>query len=734
MSSPLVKRFLVSLGKNKWIGLAVSIIVAGGASVVAMLPPPAPPPTRYKAIGQLAFSSPPPTATETGKVLQEQGRALDRPTLLSEPVLQGLVETVDLPNPVESIKRINLQLPKEGEPPLIRLEYVDTNEERAARTLEVLMEKMIEHSRMLNTSRLRSQIEALEKRVEEAKADLAEAEQEFYRFMTREATGLVAAQDGTLFMAISAGQQQQRELRLQLDTVNAQIQSLSTQLSLTPEEAFVASALSADPIIASLRTQILQAETQMQMLANDLRPEHPTMRELNKQLAAYNELLTERADEVIGSDNVFDARPREIRRSSSLDPTRQQLAAQIGQLRTQKEAIEQQIRTVRHTEEELRLAYERFPTKQLEQARLQQQVAIRKQFHDTMQGALVDAQSAEAETISSLSLALPPRLEKVEELDSSPPHPVVIIAAGYIGALVAGAVVILGMSFLDPKVYTAKELQDILSERDVAVLGELPFLVEGSGGELPLLLGVNAPYLDLYELFRSNIRRLSPKSTKVILVTSVSEGEGKSVVAYNLAIASAHAGKRTLLVEGDLRSPSNAQAVKLAVDHDAQAEPLSYYGSRNDSVRLVPDVMNLYISPSAGPQRKAAAIVESSELKSLLEDARQRFDLVIVDSPALTTCNDALLLQPQTDGMILVTCVGVSQAKILGAMLDEMTEAEMPIIGGAINAVPLPVPNLYAKASAFSSAPSREALGSEGTLVPMGQDKEEPEELIGTGR
>lgn len=68
----------------------------------------------------------------------------------------------------------------------------------------------------------------------------------------------------------------------------------------------------------------------------------------------------------------------------------------------------------------------------------------------------------------------------------------------------------------------------------------------------------DADGLLFYERLRSNIRRLEPEK-KVFIVTSVSSKEGKSVTAYNLAIASSAAGKRTLLIEGDLRSASGGQ-------------------------------------------------------------------------------------------------------------------------------------------------------------------------------
>ncbi|NJL48137.1 MAG: cobalamin biosynthesis protein CobQ, partial [Leptolyngbyaceae cyanobacterium SM2_5_2] len=86
-------------------------------------------------------------------------------------------------------------------------------------------------------------------------------------------------------------------------------------------EALTSSALSADPIIAQLRAQILETETQLKLQSANLREAHPTIQELQKNLAAYNTLLAERAAEVIGGGDLA-ALPSvsQVRQNSTLDP------------------------------------------------------------------------------------------------------------------------------------------------------------------------------------------------------------------------------------------------------------------------------------------------------------------------------------------------------------------------------------------------------------------------------
>ena len=202
---------------------------------------------------------------------------------------------------------------------------------------------------------------------------------------------------------------------------------------------------------------------------------------------------------------------------------------------------------------------------------------------------------------------------------------------------------------------------------------------------LPVILSPDSAYLEFYEKFRSNLRRMGGNNFKVLLITSTSRQEGKTVSAYNLGIASALAGKRTLIIETDLRSPSHASSLNVSPDLNAKLEPLGYYAKLNECIRLVPDVENLYIIPSPGPLRQSAAILESNEMRRLMEDVRERFDLVILDTSSLSLSNDPLLIQPYSDGIVLVTRPNLTQENMLVETIDQLVESELGLLGVIVN-------------------------------------------------
>ncbi len=695
MTPPIVKRFLISLQHNKLLGVFTFLVVVGVAGVVAIQKPD--PPT-YQATGALSFSPTPPVFTQAGGQIQQQGRKVNEEMLLANRVLEQVFQKTQISDR-EILQSIRIRFPQAegGGPQVITISYTDDQGDQAGLVLQTLMEAMVEHSRWVNTFRLRSQIEEIGKRLPGVEKELQTAEEALDRYIRNEGAALLAVQNGTLIQRITTSQQEQEAVELRLEELATQISSLQNRLSLTPDQAYTSSALSADPIIAQLRAQIFQLETDIGNLARDYKPGHPRMIELSQQLGSNEKLLQERAAEVLRSDSQFTSLSQ-IRADSTLNPATQQLANSLVALEIEQETLLRRLDTLKITEEKLRQEYAAFPNKQFRQDRLAEQVALKRDLFTRMQSALEDAKAAEAETVGSLDIA---QTAAVRAQVQEALNPIIVMGAGVGVGFIAATGIIFVLSTLDNKLYGAQEIKSLLPERDVTLLGELPHLPEPENGseKPPILLGSNLAYLPIYDRFRSNIRRLNDQP-KVILITSVGRDEGKTTTAYNLAIASAHSGKRTLLLELDLRSSSVADALDVPPDPHAAIEPLRYYNSRSDSVRLVPEIENLYVVPSPGPQRQAAAIIESSELRRLLEDARRRFDMVVIDTPSITKCNDAFLLEPLTDGLIIVARPGFTQKSLLELVLDEMTEVEeediSPLLGVVINGVvqPLDISNV----------------------------------------
>jgi capsular exopolysaccharide synthesis family protein len=675
--------------------LAVTVGVSG---VVALQPTP---PPVYVAAGMLAYRRLPVIFSSTTTKIQQEGQEITKDMLLDRRVVEAAAKKVNV-SAKKLAANVQVKMPSKNNDAsaLIQVLYKNGDRKKAEAVVEALMKEMVARSQTINTSRLREMIAQINQRLPKVTQELRDTEAKLEAYEKREATSILAAQSGVLPQAITNSQQQQRQLRVQLGGIDAQINSLQERLGLNVEQAYVAQALSADPIIAQLRVQLFSLESQLKILRSDLQEEHPKIVELVKQKLVFEQQLQQRQSEVLGGNGV--AAPLRsadrIRVDSSLDPARQQLAQSLIALQTQRDTVQQQLQGIEKTEQELRREHATIPNKQLEQARLAQQVALKKSLYDKMQSALVDAEAAVAETTGSLTIAHLPKTNDVESNKRG--LPVMLAVGGFVGLLLGGGLIFL-LGMLNGKFYSWEEVRAALVEKEVPILGVLPQVTvfDSYGNQMPLVLEANSPYLEFYERLRTNLRRIGDKPVKVVLLTSATGLEGKTFSAYNLAIASARSGKRTLLIEADLRSASNVESLKIAADPLAAVEPLHYYGNISECVLLVPEVENLYVVPSPGFLRQASAVLESSEMRRLFEDVRNRFDFVVVDSPALSECNDALTLEPYTDGTILVARPGYTLSSMLSEAADQLLESDeeeshksgLQLLGAIINGADIAV-------------------------------------------
>ncbi len=702
MASPFIKRYLLALNRYKWPGLFTFLSILGASSVFAFQPEP--PPT-YDSEAVLVDNSPLVVFSDTGNQLQTQGRSqITEDRLLSDVLLNDVsanlaARGIDIaPRQIADNTQIGIDSSESDKGrnitnQTVTVRFSGPDPAVTEAVMNAMVPAMIELSKINNRGRLQAITEELDQRLPTIESDLREAEQALEAYDRIEGPAIQASIDGSLLGAISGSQEQLRSNQITLAGIEAQMRNLQSQLGMTPEQAYASSALSADPLIAQLRAQISEAETQMTLLRSQgLREQHPSIVELRDNLVAYDQLLRQRASEVIGgsgSGNVPIPSGSQVRQDSSLDPARAALANQLVTLDTQRDAILSQQQVIGQSAQGLRQQYASLPNKQLERNRLEYQVGLRRALYDRLQASRVDAEAAQAETVSSLTIDKPTfTKEKTEE--QTPPI-VILLAGAAIGLVAAGGLVYL-LDMLDGTVRTTEELEALLQAQEVPVLGIIPVMKTRSARAVPVLVQPDAIYHSSYERFLSRLRLVGTEESSIgprmIVLTSTRDQEGKSVSAYNLAIASARAGRRTLLVEADLRSVSKAEILGLMANSQAVLEPLRYYGGQiGDNTQMVAQVENLYVCPSPGPQRQPAGIIESSEMQRFLKDARARFDMVILDTPSLTRCDDALLLEDQTDGLVLVTRPGITEKAVLDTAVEELEMSDdVRLLGAVINA------------------------------------------------
>jgi len=177
----------------------------------------------------------------------------------------------------------------------------------------------------------------------------------------------------------------------------------------------------------------------------------------------------------------------------------------------------------------------------------------------------------------------------------------------------------------------------------------------------------------------------SGRPPAVILVTSANPSEGKTMVASNLALTFALGGQQTLLIDCDLRKPRIHKIFQL----DLQPGLSNYLtGSATLEEILRPaSIPNLSVLTSGTHPPSPGILVNSQEFKDLLEQLRQRFNHIIIDTPPILAFSDGLIISVLTDGVLLVTrhnCTNKSHGRLAQQRLHQI---HAPLLGAVLNCV-----------------------------------------------
>jgi succinoglycan biosynthesis transport protein ExoP len=181
---------------------------------------------------------------------------------------------------------------------------------------------------------------------------------------------------------------------------------------------------------------------------------------------------------------------------------------------------------------------------------------------------------------------------------------------------------------------------------------------------------------------------------RVILVTSARPQEGKTTTSINTAIVLAQKGVRVLLIDADLRRPSIHKTLGMG-PRSGLSNVLTGSASLQQTVATTPILPNLFILPAGTPPPNPAELLASSNMRDLLEELREQFDHIVIDTPPTLSVTDAVVLSPRADATILVIRSGQTTKQALRRARDILMQVNAHVAGVLLNAVDLTSPDYY---------------------------------------
>ena len=254
--------------------------------------------------------------------------------------------------------------------------------------------------------------------------------------------------------------------------------------------------------------------------------------------------------------------------------------------------------------------------------------------------------------------------------------------------VVLGVLLILVVHMMDDRV---RRIEDFEVSLGISVLSMIPKLKLKTVVERATASFIN-PESAIAEAFRglyaSILLDKVSRDAKVIMVVSAGASEGKSLVSSNMASIFAQNGKRTLLIDADLRRPTQHKLFD-AKDRDGLAQLVMEKVSWEEALTHTNQPLLDLMTGTGGGSGSSARLIASESMNNVLEEARTKYDRIIVDCPPLFGVSDPLILLPKVDGVILVAFYNRTHRRAITEASQKLIDSETPLLGAVINGVEL---------------------------------------------
>ena len=275
-------------------------------------------------------------------------------------------------------------------------------------------------------------------------------------------------------------------------------------------------------------------------------------------------------------------------------------------------------------------------------------------------------------------------------------------------AAVGGILLGLGIIFLIDRLdQTYQSVEHVEAEMGVPVLSAIPddSLEKRKLGGLPLVSDRQSIQAEAYRTLRATLSLLGDESRrKVFLVTSAVPGEGKSRTSGNLAVAFAQRGLKTLLIDADMRRPSQqnlfsndlrpteaAIAATLKEDGAGKAGKLAGLSEYLSGMAPLSEVCqattveNLTVVLAGGRCPQPADLLAQKAFTDLLVRAQELFDRVVIDTPPVNSVADALVMAPSAHAVCLVVHSGSTSRRAVQRAIESLRRAKGNTVGVILN-------------------------------------------------
>ncbi|BAY93916.1 MULTISPECIES: GumC family protein [unclassified Tolypothrix] len=691
-----LSRYL-SMVKRQWIPAASIFASTVALSVVAttLLKP------SYEAEGKLLFKTP--TFNVVGSELlpsESQARGDLRPLVSTQNPITTQIEVITSPLLLQkTIDELQLKN-KEGKPltpevlkkalnikiiggtDVLLVSYQSPNPQEAAAVVNNVMNLYLENDILTNRAEAEATRKFMAKQlpnnrsaVQDAEAALRIFKQKYNIVDLAEETRSAVAIIGNLDSNING-------VKADFDQATAQTNELRQKVNLNSQEALSASAVSQSPAVQGILTQLQDIDRQLASERSRFLDDNPVIINLEQRKTNLQALLKQEIGQTGAGPVNYPPKTLQI------GETKQNLIRDFLQSEVQRRGLEQKLTSLYNSRSVYEQRVRIIPQLEQQQRDLERRLEVAQSTYQTLLKKVQELQLAEnnntpnARIIAKGSVPIKPTLGL---------KPFILVLGVLLGAFLATTAVI----FLETRDRSLKTLKEIREIFGYTLLGIVPSSTkkirsryretEIATQEIAVIDSPSSLTSEIYRMIQANLRFLSSdKVLKTIVVSSAVPKEGKSTVSANLAAAIAQLGRKVLLIDADMRVPTQHhlwQITNTAGLSEVLVGEAEFKTAASNVIENL-DVLTAGVRPP-----NPLALLDSKRMATLIQEFSNQYDFVIIDAPPLLLAADAVTLSHMTDGILLVARPGVIDSNSANNAKELLQRSGQNVLGLLVNGI-----------------------------------------------
>jgi polysaccharide biosynthesis transport protein len=568
---------------------------------------------------------------------------------------------------------------------VLEISATSPDPKEAAAIVNKLMSLYIENNINVNRSQASAARKFLTKQLPDTEAAVRQAEANLRIF--KEKNQIVSIEQEAIWAVTVDADIRKKivETESKLADANAQSAALLSKLGMTSEQAMAVNALSQSPAVQAVLTDLQKIENQLATEQTRFREDHPQIISLQSKKVALKELLQERIQQTIGSQQPV------AYNNLQAGLLEQNLISELVKSEVNRLGLSRQVTSLNNVRVTYKQRANILPRLEQDQRELGRILEAAQATYQTLLKKLQEAHVAENQTIGNARIIENASVPKKPSIGKKPI--ILVLGGGMMGFLLSASIIIF-LELRDTSIKNVKEARKLFNYNLLVTIPsfgktEKSILHSSQSKKASLTISVRdiplSPVSEMYWRLQSNLEFISSgKTLKAIVVTSSIPKEGKSTVAANLAVMMAELGHRVLIVDADMRHPSQHHIWELT----NEAGLSNILADQVDLQLAAKQVMlNLYVLTSGVSPLNPVALLKSQEMVALIQNCSKNYDFVIIDSPPLIPATDALILGKLADGILLVTRPGVVDAGSAVSAKESLDQSGQNVLGLVVNAV-----------------------------------------------